>query len=68
MSATSTTEATPLPTQTEGTTESAAAAGISLAAVMVGIVLLTVVVAWLVSRSRRRAPAAAHPDRPFANP
>lgn len=68
MSATSTAEATPLPTQTEGTVENATATGITLAAVMIGIVLLTVVVAWLVSRSRRRPPAPPHPGRPFANP
>lgn len=68
MSAASTTEATPVPTQTEGTVENAAAAGISLTVVMLGIVLLTVLVAWAVSRSRRRPPAPPHEGRPFANP
>lgn len=60
--------ASPLPTQTEGTVENAAAAGISLTAVLIGVIVLTVVVAWLVSRSRRRPPAPPHLDRPFANP
>lgn len=62
------TGASPLPTQTEGTVENAAAAGISLTAVLIGVVLLTVLAAWLVSRSRRTPPAPRRPDRPFGNP
>jgi len=60
--------ASPLPTQTEGTVENAAAAGISLTAVLIGVIVLTVIVAWLVSRSRRTPPAPPHPGRPYANP
>jgi len=65
---TSSAEASPLPSRTEGTGENAAAAGISLTAVLLGVIVLTVIAAWLVSRSRRPPPAPPRPDTPFGNP
>lgn len=62
-------QSVPSVTQTQGTADNAAAAGISLAAVLLGVVLLAVVVGWAVGRNRRRQPPAPpHEGRPFANP
>ena len=60
--------AEPTPTQTQGAVENAVATGITLTAVLLGIVLLVVIVAVMARFKGRRAPAARHTDRPFANP